>query len=78
MEPLNILLNYFDTEVNLYLKDGKKLVGKFIKFNRVSETMVNWIFLEKKNYLFFRSDEDLHLTQILSHSQIRAVEKAVC
>jgi hypothetical protein len=74
MEPLNILLNFFDREVCVYLKTGKIIAGRFIKYCRIAEDEAEWYFLEKENFQKFLTLSDLHFAILIPHKHIESVK----
>lgn len=73
IEPLYILLNFFDSEVLIRLKSGQTMIGKFIKFYRKSYKEVEWRFLEKQQVHMYKSENDLHYTKVVQNHEILEV-----
>jgi len=75
LEPIYILINFFDHNVSLKLRSGRTITGKFVKYYRVSKNLVKWSFLENENIPFYKSENDLHITSIINNEDIVEIVK---
>lgn len=75
MEPLNILLNYFDIPITLVLRSGPIVTGKFVKYSRNTENEAEWRFVDEQYIQNYERNNDLRITRRISNSDILGIEK---
>lgn len=75
MEPLEILLQYYDTEITVMLKSGDILNGKFVKYKRNINGEAEWQFLDKKDLTAFEKRSDMKVTRRIMNDEIASVKK---
>lgn len=73
-DPYEILLQYLNKRVQLYLKNKTELTGNIIEPITEGMEVKAWKFLPGSNKLKYHKSKDPALLQIISHSDIENIE----
>jgi y4mF family transcriptional regulator len=77
-DPYEILMNHFDKNVHVYLKNKTVLVGFIIDHIRDNNNEVSaWKFVSNNNAVEYRQTKNPSLVQTINHADIEDVENIV-
>ena len=77
MDPYDILWNYFNVNVEVYLKNKSFLVGFINKDNWEDNEIKSWNFISNNNAIEFRETKNEDLLMNIKHDDIEKVEKVI-
>ncbi len=77
MNPYDILLDYFNINVQVYLKNKSFLVGFILKDNWEDNEIKSWNFISNNNAIEFRETKNEALLVNIKHDDIEKVEKII-
>lgn len=73
-DPYEILLNNFNRNVHVYLKNRKVLVGFLVEAINNGVEIEAWRFVSNNKAKEYQKNQDENLTQIIPHATIESVE----
>ncbi len=73
-DPYDILMNHFNRNVHIYLRNKKVLVGYIIGELREGSEIKAWQFVSNNNALEHRITKDPKLVETIKHEEIENIE----
>lgn len=74
IDPYDILLQYLNKSVRVYLKNKTELTGFIIEAITEGMEVKAWKFLSGNNYLKYQKSRDQELLQVINHSDLQNIE----
>ena len=73
-DPYKILMNHFNRNVHVYLKNKTILVGFFIEPITDNNEIKSWKFVSNNNGIEYQKTKNSKLLQLINHADIENVE----
>jgi y4mF family transcriptional regulator len=70
----NIIMNYMNRNVHVYLKDKSVLAGFLLDYKMVDQQVVSWKFVSNNDAIKYRETKDELLTRQISSDEMLNVE----
>jgi len=77
IDPYEILFNYFDKNVKVYLKNKSYLVGFILKDHWENNEIRSWDFISNNNAIEYQQTQNKELIASIKHEDIEKVELVV-
>lgn len=74
LDPYEILLNNFNKNVHVYLKDKTVLVGFIVDAVYEGGEIKGWKFVSNNKAIEYQKSENPELIQLIDHQEIEAIE----
>lgn len=73
-DPYDILINHFNINVHIYLKNKTILVGFIIDSVSENNEIIAWKFVSNNNAVEYKKTKRENLIQVIQHAEIENVE----